>query len=851
MAAPACRTFIASCDASCSSSSTEAGCTPTRGPRGETGPRGNTGPAGPAGTGGVGATGPAGATGSAGAQGSPGVTGPAGAPQGSPGVTGPTGQRGATGATGPQGATGVTGPQGPTGTIGATGPTGPTGPAGSQGIQGSPGVTGPAGAGGSGQGPQGSPGVTGATGPTGPAGQQGSPGVTGPQGATGAQGPTGGIGPTGSIGPTGQLGPTGPTGPAGNTGATGPAGPTGTAGAQGSQGSPGVTGPAAIMAGLPVGTSVWSGISGGPGQGSGFAFTAVNQSYAFVNGGATAPIWGIGVLELQATGGAATGSQFNEVDVRLVIDGNRGPVVRSLQGGTAAREAVTVQHLIQTSGPGGHTGWIEFSKGTGTHQVFLTGSIVLTSLEGALGPTGTLGPTGPTGAQGAQGPTGPQGAAGSGAGPQGSPGVTGPTGPTGPAGQQGSPGVTGPQGAQGSQGSAGAPGVTGATGPTGPAGQQGSPGVTGPQGPTGSIGPQGAQGSPGVTGATGPVGTQGVQGSPGVTGPTGSVGPTGSIGPTGPTGPAGAQGPAGSGGGGGVGGITGPTQTFDNAIALWSGIGGTALKNSTVFVANDGTIYGPRGLQYAGEVNVPTGQTQVVNWASGPDQALSIGTLTSVMFTGPAASGPRPLVLRVKHVEPNTFVRSWPTALRFENSYIPTLSGQSGAEDILFIEDRLGTYYASVALNFGTGANVATGPVSGPTGPAGATGAQGATGPFVGTFTPSGGYQLGAGAPLVEAALIDGRNVVGLAVKTGLSNVFVPSGLGDGFVFLGNAATAPAMRPTGGIIFWSFATGGATAAAAGWARGGNGTITNFIPARRLDERERFITWLPMRRRGDS
>lgn len=476
--------------------------------------------------------------------------------------------------------------------------------------------------------------------------------------------------------------------------------------------------------------------------------------------------------------GAAGVNQQQAVEARLVINGVPGMVNRAVvpSGGDSQnilREVLTAQSS-RTLSPGGYTAGVEVCMPTGTRVLGLDGHVQLAMLQGVQGAAGATGPTGPagatgpqgatgvTGATGATGPTGPAGTTG----PQGSPGVTGFTGPTGPAGAQGAQGVTGPTGPAGAQGvtgptgpqgAQGQPGVTGATGPTGPAGQgtpgvtgptgpqgsQGSPGVTGatgPTGPAGAAGSQGAQGSPGVTGATGPTGpagAQGAQGSPGVTGLTGPTGPAGATGPTGPqgaTGPTGPQGPAGAGGGGG-GVMTGLRPSTDNAVARWDGPSAFALQDSELYVADGGGVFGVRGVQYAGIVNVPTGLTQIINWGSGPFQLSYVATTTTnFIMTGPP-SGPSELSLAIQHVTANSFA-AWQPNVSWLASITPTLSDDLGALDILSFEARRSSptqvsYYGAAGLSYGTGATGSTlqDGATGPTGPAGATGPQGATGP--------------------------------------------------------------------------------------------------------------------------
>jgi hypothetical protein len=177
-------------------------------------------------------------------------------------------------------------------------------------------------------------------------------------------------------------------------------------------------------------------------------------------GGGVAPIRGVAIVEMFATGGFATGaSQWNAVNVAVNIDGVRGPVTRYDQspGSGPDHHTITLETITFSTGPGGHTGWIDVQKTAGTHFVVVGGALYLDAMEGALGPTGPTGAAGAAGQTGAQGATGPAGA-------QGSPGVTGSTGPTGPAGSQGATGTvgaTGPQGPTGAQGAQGAPGAGG------------------------------------------------------------------------------------------------------------------------------------------------------------------------------------------------------------------------------------------------------------------------------------------------------------------------------------------------------------------------------------------------------
>ena len=91
-----------------------------------------------------------------------------------------------------------------------------------------------------------------------------------------------------------------------------------------------------------------------------------------------------------------------------------------------------------------------------------SGSILISTPQGAQGPQGVAGPQGATGAQGPQGIAGVSGA-------------------------QGVQGVAGPKGDKGDRGEQGVAGLTGSQGPAGPMGPIGPVGETGPQGPSGEM----------------------------------------------------------------------------------------------------------------------------------------------------------------------------------------------------------------------------------------------------------------------------------------------------------------------------------------------------------------------------
>ena len=155
---------------------------------------------------------------------------------------------------------------------------------------------------------------------------------------------------------------------------------------------------------------------------------------------------------------------------------------------------------------------------------------------------------------------------------------------------------------------------------------------------------------------------------------------------------------------------------------------------------------------------------------------------------------------------------------------------------------RVGGNVMAVSLE---GSQGVTGP-AGAIGPVGFTGPQGATGPSVGTFVGSGTFQVGVGAPLVEAALLSDREYWALGVRTQLSEVHVPTGTGDGVGYIGNAVSGPIRPPTGGVIMWSIGS-----SAALYGIGGNGSITTVIPAHREGERSIERVLGLARKRGDT
>lgn len=124
--------------------------------------------------------------------------------------------------------------------------------------------------------------------------------------------------------------------------------------------------------------------------------------------------------------------------------------------------------------------------------------MVVTGIDGMMGPRGKSGPPGMEGTKGDRGDSGLKGT-------KGHRGLIGLQGLTGP------PGLPGDKGLQGNDGF---PGKTGEAGPRGPPGRDGS------IGPQGISGPPGPRGTPGNEGKMGSIGFQGPPGPPGPPGET-------------------------------------------------------------------------------------------------------------------------------------------------------------------------------------------------------------------------------------------------------------------------------------------------------------------------------------------
>jgi collagen type VII alpha len=333
---------------------------------------------------------------------------------------------------------------------------------------------------------------------------------------------------------------------------------------------------------------------------------------------------------------------------------------------------------------------------------------------------------------------------------------------------------------------------------------------------------QGAQGSPGVTGPIGQAGSgQGPQGSPGVTGATGPAGATGSIGPTGPqgvSGDIGATGPTGPGGAQGVQGSPGATGTVPGVTQQSGAVQVNPLGVPLIEVAQ------LSGSNYVG-LNLRTG--------IGSGHIVS-GAGDGIIVIGQAASAPSPsavstLAAYLWAQRVQTGIELWAQVGLGPYRLAPPQGGpQGGAQGATGPQGIQGSPGVTGATG-PQGTQGLTGPRgnTGPTGPAGATGPQGATGvqgvtgptgTVPGIAVQSGSIAIGDGDPMIESAIVDGRRVVALALRTGVSSGHTRTGGGDGVIVIGAAATAPmassvstlaaylwAQRVQTGIELWGMA----------------------------------------------
>ncbi len=802
-----------------------------------------------------------------------GVTGPMGStgPAGATGALGPTGSIGLQGATG-VGFTGPTGPagsQGLTGPVGSTGATGPAGSAGSQGVQGTPGITGSTGPSGD-QGTQGSPGVTGSTGPVGATGPFGGP--TGPQGATGVQGVVGATGPTGPQGPTGLVGPTGYLGPQGPAGAyrlrayTLTFNPNALYTLDGTLADATGNNPNfSVVSGSAIYAEVGPGLRGFYFDGTGFL--KVNSFAPLLQ--ATGPVTVLAVAKLSDLvpssiflfnhAGAGEAQSDNSLYWTEFAAGTRSPFYIGEFGSgqnvqvLGSNSSIPVNETFQVAfvrGPdsvswffndklyasgaiatqvnGGQSGF--FRIGANQAEIFpmQRGSVVSSvkviptalNLEAIKSEYDYI--------------TG-----------QAFLGVTGPTGAVGPTGSVGVAGSTGAQGPTGSQG------------PTGPAGV-GSTGPVGDTGPRGDTGPQGVQGIQGVTGSTGPAGA----GAQGATGIQGSTGPQGATGPVGPVASMGL--------------VPFGTAVFSGAPVVTTTVF-TIIPNSyanivtdidcDVIVSLDATII---ALSTTGGGTIE--YRAVIDSVPGPLMAVSLLNNTPGKIAANAGH-----VLRRSAGSHTSWaeyrVASGTKAIGVDGGMVRMFSSQgalgptgpagpdgpAGVAGAASLASGSATGQALIWNGFGwtSGNDMFGGPLNrvshisvGSPGPFvatgtiragdsltiyGRTGASGAARILAWNVNGDGVVELGDGNedPMLESAVVEGRRYAAIAVRTGLSSVFVPSGTGDGTVFWGNAVTAPIRQPTGGVLIWSQPSGGATGAAL-FGIGGGGSIRTVIPAMRYE-----------------
>jgi hypothetical protein len=306
---------------------------------------------------------------------------------------------------------------------------------------------------------------------------------------------------------------------------------------------------------------------------------------------------------------------------------------------------LTISNIGNFHIPGGSTGYILQTDGSGNLSWVAGGATGLTGNQGSTGATGLTGTTGlagATGASGVQGATGGigfQGATGLGStGATGHIGSTGATGAIGSTGNIGATGLVGSTGASGTLGSTGATGNIGSTGATGLVGSTGDTGATGTLGGTGATGYTGSTGATGAQGATGGIGFQGATGAgaTGATGATGAIGSTGAMGSTGLTGATGigSTGPSGSSGSTGATGdqgivaqSTAPVDHnilwLDTSIAGVQGVGSTGATGATGIIGSTGAT----GLGATGATGV-AGATGVGAGSTTGSWTLSAGTNT-------------------------------------------------------------------------------------------------------------------------------------------------------------------------------------------------------------------------------
>lgn len=92
-------------------------------------------------------------------------------------------------------------------------------------------------------------------------------------------------------------------------------------------------------------------------------------------------------------------------------------------------------------------------------------------------------------------------------------------------------------------------------------------------------------------------------------------------------------------GGGGTGGVTGPVSSTNNAAALWDGIGGDTLKDSTLLVSASDLTIGGNGVYRAGGTDVPvadggTGVSSLTAYAVICGGTTSTGAVQSIASVG-------------------------------------------------------------------------------------------------------------------------------------------------------------------------------------------------------------------------
>ena len=179
----------------------------------------------------------------------------------------------------------------------------------------------------------------------------------------------------------------------------------------------------------------------------------------------------------------------------------------------------------------------------------------------------------------------------------------------------------------------------------------------------------------GVTGVQGETGLAGPAGATGVAGAAGAAGETGASGAAGATGLAGAAGATGLAGAAGAAGETGA-----------SGVGATGLQGVTGIdlAVYDAGTFGSTGAT----INFSNGYNQKVTLGAGGETGL-------LYVTG--STGQKGIV---KFSYDRNSVPRGSTGIKWANGLFPTLSGQTGIEDLVTVYTDGTGYYGQAALGY-------------------------------------------------------------------------------------------------------------------------------------------------------